>query len=315
MEYVGQMKIVAGMGSMEDYEILAKAGADEVFCGYVPLWWNEKYGNLMPLNRREVFFYHVQAGTLEDMKILQKKSRQYKVPVSIAMNALYYTKEQIADALQIIEELIEIGFVHFILADINLILQVEQKKLPCHIHISGELGEWNTQTICFLRQEMQAERIIFHRKNTIEDMVACIEVAKQCKFAHTYEAFFMNELCHYTGGFCNSLHCDEMVHLCRLPYQLTPPVKVYDTDEQEFPEEVIGETGCGLCAMWKLRAAGITHLKLVGRGKSAQDMQRDILSVKKARDILQQSATEKEYLQSVKQELFAKDCSKQCYFL
>ena len=38
-----------------------------------------------------------------------------------------------------------------------------------------------------------------------------------------YEAFLMNEMCHFTGGFCNSLHCDEMVHIYRFPIGL--PVK------------------------------------------------------------------------------------------
>ncbi len=31
----------------------------------------------------------------------------------------------------------------------------------------------------------------------------------------------MNELCQFTGAFCNSLHCDEMGYLCRVPYLLT----------------------------------------------------------------------------------------------
>lgn len=53
------MKITAGMGSVEDYEMLVQAGADEIFCGYVPFDWNQKFGNLMPLNRREVMYYHV----------------------------------------------------------------------------------------------------------------------------------------------------------------------------------------------------------------------------------------------------------------
>ena len=25
-----------------------------------------------------------------------------------------------------------------------------------------------------------------------------------------YEAFILNERCHYTGAFCSSLHCDEL---------------------------------------------------------------------------------------------------------
>ena len=64
------MKITAGMGSVEDYEMLVQAGADEIFCGYVPFDWNQKFGNLMPLNRREVMYYHVQVNVCEDMKLL-----------------------------------------------------------------------------------------------------------------------------------------------------------------------------------------------------------------------------------------------------
>ena len=30
------MKIVAGLGSIDEYERFVKAGADEFFCGYVP---------------------------------------------------------------------------------------------------------------------------------------------------------------------------------------------------------------------------------------------------------------------------------------
>ena len=48
------MKIVAGLGSIDEYETFVKAGADEFFCGYVPFSWAEKYGVIHPLNRREV---------------------------------------------------------------------------------------------------------------------------------------------------------------------------------------------------------------------------------------------------------------------
>ena len=46
------MKITAGLGSIDEYERFAQAGADEFFCGYVPFSWAEKYGTVMPLNRR-----------------------------------------------------------------------------------------------------------------------------------------------------------------------------------------------------------------------------------------------------------------------
>ena len=40
------MKIVAGLGSIDEYIPYVKAGADEFFCGYVPYSWTEKYGKM-----------------------------------------------------------------------------------------------------------------------------------------------------------------------------------------------------------------------------------------------------------------------------
>lgn len=45
------MKITAGLGSVDDYVRYVKAGADELFCGYVPFSWAEKYGTVMALNQ------------------------------------------------------------------------------------------------------------------------------------------------------------------------------------------------------------------------------------------------------------------------
>ena len=50
-----RMKIVAGLGSADEYIRFCKAGADEFFAGYVPYEWNKKYGTVLPLNRRLLF--------------------------------------------------------------------------------------------------------------------------------------------------------------------------------------------------------------------------------------------------------------------
>ena len=44
-----RMKIVAGLGSVDEYIRFCKAGADEFFAGYVPYEWNKKYGTVLPL--------------------------------------------------------------------------------------------------------------------------------------------------------------------------------------------------------------------------------------------------------------------------
>lgn len=72
------MKIIAGLGSIDEYIPYVKAGADEFFCGYVPYSWTEKYGTLLPLNRREVLCSNVQLGAFSELEILAAMIRKYK---------------------------------------------------------------------------------------------------------------------------------------------------------------------------------------------------------------------------------------------
>lgn len=294
------MKIVAGMGSIDDYIKLVKAGADEVFCGFVPYEWNKVYGSLFPLNRREVLYYNIQIGSLEDMKILKKMVDVYGVPVSITFNYLYYLEEQYEVIVNIMNDLIKIGFDEFIILDIALVIYLKEKNIKCKIHLSGECAEINSLSIDFFNK-LNISRYIFHRKNTIKDMKLCIK--NNLVENLQYEAFILNEMCHYSGAFCSSLHCDEMIHLCKIPYDLVkinnkaisfPEVdkKIEDYYEQlenedfNFEKEnevsyMLGSTGCGICALRKLKKAGVTHLKVVGRGKYIDDMERDIIGLKK----------------------------------
>ena len=59
-------------------------------------------------------------------------------------------------------------------------------------------------------------RVIFHRKNSLEDMAQIIANMERRNRSLEYEAFVVNEKCHITGAFCNSLHCDELAHIGEL---------------------------------------------------------------------------------------------------
>ena len=320
------MKIVAGLGSIDDYIALAKAGADEVFCGYVPYEWNKKYGTLFPLNRREVLYYNVNIGSLEDMKILKKMEEKYKVKVNITFNCLYYLEEQYEIIAKLISELIDIGFTDFIIADIALILYLEEKNIKCNIHLSGECAEINSLSIDFFNQFSNINRYIFHRKNSILDMKSCILNNKR---KMEYEAFILNEKCHYTGAFCSSFHCDELAHLCKVSYKLgkineevkdfnevDKKIKLYYSEDiEEYKDyDLLGSTGCGLCSLKKLKEAGVTHLKVVGRGNSIDFMERDVKELRTALDILEKISNGN-YEEEMKNKLFKnKKCSRNCYY-
>lgn len=72
------MKITVGLGSIDEYERFVQAGADEFFCGYVPFSWAEKYGTVMPLNRREVLCCNVQLGAYSELEILSRMVKNIK---------------------------------------------------------------------------------------------------------------------------------------------------------------------------------------------------------------------------------------------
>lgn len=151
-----------------------------------------------------------------------------------------------------------------------------------------------------------------------------------------YEAFILNERCHYTGAFCSSLHCDEMIHLCEMPFNIGKVDELsYDFPEcdkrfEEYYEHAyevdknmgnsaeneykLGFTGCGLCSLKKLQMAGITHLKVVGRGNSIKNIEKDVISLKRALSMIEDTEDCKAYENRIKNELFKGRCSEKCYY-
>lgn len=339
------MKITSGLGSIDDYPRYVRAGADELFCGYVPFSWSEKYGTVLPLNRREVLNYNVQIGSFSELEILANMVQKYQKPVHLAFNSLYYRPEQYEEIAQIIQQCRSIGFDSYILADPALLVYLRKEKIDCEVHLSGDLGTVNSAMTEVFAKEYP-KRIIFQRKNTISEMRAVIRhitaqkeaARKEWTYPTEFEAFALNELCQFSGAFCNSLHCDEMGYLCRVPYWKKPmslsesklekqeknrPGENISISEWDSASELMnpvsedgylcGATGCGLCTLKQLSDTGITHLKLVGRGNYTDFMERDIRNLRRTLEILEDSSTEEEYIRAMKAELFPNGCSHMCY--
>ena len=317
------LKIVAGLGSIDDYLAYVKAGADEVFAGYVPQCWQEMYGLTTPLNRREVCYYNVQIGSESELEILADMVKSAKVPVTLAFNGLHFREEQLPMIAGILEDCLSLGFDSVILADLSLMVYLHEVGLSekLKIHVSGEFGEIDHWMVREL-QRLGASRLIFHRKVSLENMEAIIREQRQWEQLKQlekqeqmrkqtpgqwqelppmeFEAFILNENCHFNGAFCNSLHCDELVPMCRMPYRLSQVGKVcaegMDASAAAAEEAVDSAAGqteeandneraedfgydYGLKDLGKMKAIGITHLKVVGRGADGEYMTRCIQRV------------------------------------
>ncbi len=308
------MKITTGIGSADAYIPCVQAGADELFCGYVPADWMEKYGIFLPLNRREVLYYPVQIGSRSELQILNSMKDVYGVPVSITLNSLYYTPKQYPILADYIEQCITDGFSSFIVADMALLVYLHEQGIDREIqlHISGELSEINHLTIAQCR-ELGANRVIFHRKTTLTDMQTCVNTQPELE----YEAFVLNEMCHFHGAFCSSLHCDELSHACLIPYRLGgvhSPLVCEEKTPDAPVRSCVGQSGCGLCALWRMKEAGISYGKLVSRGNFLEDTVCDIQAFRIALDILDDSADEVSFQKQLKRQMFPDECSGTCYY-
>ena len=274
------MRITAGLGALKDYDRLAAAGADELFAGFVPLDWLEKYANFSPLNRREVLLQGIQLSTMDELRLLSRKIADAGVPVAIALNSICYLPEQYPRIAEMLDALADLGFLDWILADPALLLHLRARGVAGRVHLSGEAGCFSPDALRFFAR-LGVSRCIFPRKLSPEEMANFVRALPELE----YEAFALNELCHYSGAFCASLHCDELEHLCRVPYRPSGPNCANARPAQVEPGARFGDSGCALCALPALRRAGVTHLKVVGRGAQPERIARDVHLLRRALEL------------------------------
>lgn len=315
------MRITAGIANTDQLLRYASAGADEVFCGYIPQSWSSGPCRNIPLNRREVHYCPVQIGGRNELRILRAVSSDLGIPVSLTFNAPFYPSDSLPEIAGIMEQCLEDGFDTFIVADPALMMLLEEKGLlpSLRLQISGEAGEINREALEFWRR-FRPSRIIFHRKTGLSNIAALI---RSDRLLHPeepleYEAFAMNENCHFNGAFCSGLHCDEFAHLCHLPWRLipvsagepVPSVSSPDPSPVDGPS-VAGHSGCGICSLPALRDAGIGVLKVVGRGADTEEMVRDIRTLRSAVRMTEEGVSSPEAIRS---SCFPDGCSGNCYY-
>ena len=433
---LSDMKIVAGLSSLDAFDAYVGAGADELFAGFIPAEWLERYGVVSPLNRREALLYPTQIASMADMRTLSRLSREANVPVSLTINATFYAPEQYEAIRNLIESLLDVGFSRFILADPALLLYLRRTGCRARVHLSGEMGAFSVPALSLL-DGPDVSRIILHRKTGLDEMAKIVRAFP----GRELEAFVLNERCYYTGALCNSLHADELPHLCRVSGEIGPvydaptffpsmppcgnasalfcnadtpcaapcgdsygcsrntdaPYRTpygnsfgcscnadtthaasyrapsdcsrnadapcppsyrcssacscntdapnaascaiphtnapsatpcecssnaslrIDTSPYDHPSDApsgesadpdaLGAGGCGLCALPALCRAGVTHLKLVGRGNRPERMVRDIRALKTAL-----SLSESDFPTEMKRRLFPNGCAGACYY-
>jgi hypothetical protein len=315
------MKIVTPLSELSHFEALAEVGADEFYCGFVPFEWLETYNMTVPINRREWLLSGCNICNYSSMHILKRMSEEFKIPIKITLNAHYYLPEQYEMLIDIIIRLIDIGFDTFIIADTALVTYLQEKGITCKIHMSGEAEVINHLSMSFY-DTFPITRFVFPRKVTLSDMKKLIQLSASHK---EFEAFYLNSFCQYSGGFCNSIHCDKFPTTCWLPNYIVPisedeneSKNIKATESTNIKAEhkygSFGQTGCGICRIKELQEVGVGFLKVVGRGHSLESLKEDIVQIKNIIRGAKSESIIEVYSDTVRKKYFNSDCPSRCYY-
>lgn len=278
------MNILAPLGTFSEVEMLAENGANEFYCGITPTEWIERYSPGVWLNRRNPF-----AGipSFQELKKTVEASHAYSIPVFITLNAPYYIDDQYPLLIDLVKYCTrEIGVDAFIISDIGLMMAIKHHIPEAHIHVSSLAASMNEGSIA-LYKEIGVERIVLPRSVQIAEIAALKKSAGDIEI----EVFLLNDGCVYEESFCMTTHNRVSAFCSQVQWdyhyfsangnkQISDNEKgALDTQINDYREYVwfVNDCGgkvandglplgpCGLCALPRLKEAGVYSLKIVGR--------------------------------------------------
>jgi putative protease len=320
------LKIAAPFREKKEVNSLIEAGANELYCGYLPAEWKKKYTDLE-------FERKGRGSNFKDLKELRSAvdlAHKKNTPVYLALNGLY-VNAQYPLLLKIIDQVETIDFDAFIIADIGLLLTLRERNTKKKIHISTGGTAFNSQAVDFYKC-LGASRIILDRQITLESMKTLSQGAVDMEF----EVFILNTLCVYIDGFCTYLHtygADSQGYIkhknlgkdkkmmilsvydsetvgdaCCLKYS----IQAYDTRFKKIDNALIKPTffkhlvdgrECGVCALYYINRTKVSSVKIVGRQHDSEDRLISTKFIRSCLDILEKDKdiSRQEYINKVQQ--------------
>lgn len=321
------MKILSPFSKKEEVIPLIEAGADELYCGIMPGEWEKKYSIFDTLNRREGF--GANFSNFKDLQYAIHFAHKRGVSVYVTMNGLY-SQEQYHLIQKIVEKLKDINVDGLIIADIGLLLMLQEKKIFEEIHMGTGGTTFNSKTASFYKR-LGVSRIILPRHLTVNEIR---DISENNLVNIDLEVFILNTLCPNIDGFCTFYHGLSLIgkeiapqvnykkkgkkvkffhshdvnykaHGCNLKFS----IEVFDDSGKKIrrgtthvpknkKQAKAGFKACGGCAISDFNDMKIKNLKIVERGAPTEAKIRDTRFIRKVLDILskQKNLSRKQFI-------------------
>ncbi len=312
------MKLLSPVDKIEEVEKIIDAGADELYCGLLTLEWHSKYiaGSI---NRRPGG--GANFTTFDELESCVNIAHSRAIPVFLTLNEHYYTQVQYPFILDYVDRVINIGVDGMIVADLALLLTLQQMNVNTKIIISTGGTTFNSETVRFY-QGLGASRIILPRHLTIKEIKDISNKVSDIEL----ELFIFNSRCPNVDGFCTFQHglADQSINLlyenaCMLPYDISVDV-CEDIEERQvsWKRQHIWQTvhvddyPCGACDLYELNEMNITSVKIVGRGNPTARKIAYITFIRSQLDFLEDKKPTKKEFRQVARKLYGDTYNRQC---
>lgn len=324
------MRIAAPFRSLDELEPLAKAGADEIYFGYLDGQW-DKRGIRADKNSR-LCGARENIRSTDALARVVEAAKKVGLPTSLALNNAYSGLD-FDLALEQVRLAHQMGVGSVIISDIGLLAEVSTWKQRPRLIVSTIAEAGNSRAADFYRQ-FGVARVILPRHLTTGEMDETARELDDMEF----EFIILNDGCHYNDGLCGFHHHSienpifkRIVTLTRLdnlmPAFLLPAL----LKRRESVQCCYGETGfevhalqdcaqiqrieqhyrrffthrrwvfrCGLCALYDITRPNIAVAKVAGRGLTRRKKCSDVGMVNEARQCLAETPSKDAFCKACK---------------
>lgn len=290
------MNILAPLRHSEEVAPLLAAGADEFFCGLTPPGWESRFGQAWT-NRRAP-----QSAGVTDVSDFERIITLAGThPVYVALNAPYYPSGAVDMLAAFGALLLDKGAAGLIVADMDLLLALAEAGHASQLHLSSLATCINAESARFYL-DLGVSRIILPRHLTLCEIEAIIIPDLE------FEVFVLNDGCVFEEGLCATTHAAGA--FCSLDGEGTEGISPEALERYAFWKWTLNHCGCrtgngypmgpcGLCAIPRLLASGITSFKVVGREASLARKEASVRIAARSLRLVQEGAGPEEVRNAV----------------
>lgn len=276
------MEITSPISHVDEIAPLVAAGAKELYCGVVPSTWVAQF-NTGAVNRR----YFSNLPSLSELEKAVNLTHGLGAQLFLVLNAQHYGAAQLEALVDLGNSFHQMGGDAVIVADLTLIIALRDQVPGLAIHVSSVASCRNSAAVSLYR-DLGVRRVILPRDVTLDEIEAITLGAPEVEI----EVFILNDGCVFEEGVCHSIHLPKKLGgpICvdshqfeyvgatgkALPHKAARRMQDNDADYKRWlwyrfgcgfstTDEGHPYGPCGLCAIHRLRLAGVASIKIAGR--------------------------------------------------